>query len=248
MARNLAEAREMLEAALRHPDRVTMLCPPPHVMPGEKFVQQLLDAGELGELRLVRLHHLSDTWLSQEAPFHWRASRDISGYNVMALGIYNEILNRWVGRARTVAAAGKVFTPRRLDSETGKSADVLIPETLAITGELVNGAHYAYTFSAVAPFHKGDSIEIHGTRGALFYDVPSHEIRIGKVGKDKEALPVTIPENLRGSWTVEADFVAAIREGKPVSPDFHEGVAYMEFVEAVGRSIEEGRTIALPLP
>jgi predicted dehydrogenase len=248
MARTMAEAREMAECALRHPALVTMICPPPHVMPGETFVQQLLDAGELGELRLVRMQHMTDGWLSASAPMHWRSSRDLSGYNVMTLGIYNEILNRWVGRARTVAAQGRIFTNRRKNNETGKMEDVLIPESVGITGELANGAHYAYTFSAVAPFASGDSIEIYGTRGALFYNVATHEIRIGKVGQDKQAAPVTVPADVKGEWRVEADFATAIREGKAVSPDFKEGVAYMEFVEAVGLSIEESRIIRLPLP
>ena len=57
-----------------------------------------------------------------------------------------------------------------------------------------------------------------------------------------------IPADLRGEWTVEADFVRAIREGTPVYPSFDDGVAYMEFVDAVARSIAEGRTIRLPLP
>ena len=49
-------------------------------------------------------------------------------------------------------------------------------------------------------------------------------------------------------WTVEADFVASIREGKPVRlTDFTTGVAYMEFTEAVARSAETGEAIELPL-
>lgn len=248
MARDVAEARDMLAAAEKRKDLVTMLCPPPHVMPGEQWVRQLLDAGELGELRLVRMHHLTAGWLDPAVPMHWRASREVSGYQTLTLGIYNEILNRWVGPARTVSAAGKVFTPERRNAETGEMEKVLIPETAAVTGELENGAHYAYTFSGVAPFGAGDAIEIYGTQGALFYDVAKQEIRVGKLGQGDQAALVAIPEELRGSWRVEADFVSAIREGTPVSPDFHAGVQYMEFVEAVGRSIEEGRTITLPLP
>ena len=248
MARNVAEARDMLKAAEAHPHLVAMLCPPPHVMPGEKFVQNMLDAGELGELRMVRLHHLTAGWLSPDAPFHWRGSRELSGYNVLAMGIYNEILNRWVGPARNVSASGKVFTHHRKNTETGASEEVDIPDTVVATGELENGAHYVYTFCAVAPFGRGDSIEIYGTRGALFYDVKRQEIRVGKVGQDEEAQPVPIPADVRGEWRVEADFVAAIRGKTPVSPDFKEGVTYMNFVEGVGRSLEQGQRIDLPLP
>ncbi|NIP74020.1 MAG: hypothetical protein GWO16_13820, partial [Gammaproteobacteria bacterium] len=112
---------------------------------------------------------------------------ETSGYNVMTLGIYAEILQRWVGKARTVSASGKVFTTQRTDAETGETHPVRIPETLAATGELENGAHYVYTFSAVAAHSPGDSIEIYGTKGTLLYDVPTHTIRIGKV--DPDAMP-----------------------------------------------------------
>jgi predicted dehydrogenase len=258
MARTVAEAREMLAEARRHPKLVNMICPAPHVFPGERFVRGLLEAGELGELRLVRLQHLSDAQLNPQAPWHWRMDWDISGYNVMTLGIYAEILQRWVGKARTVAATGRLFTESRPDPETGAPRPVRIPESVVATGELESGAHFVYTYSAVAAHSPGDRIELYGSKGALLYDVPTHEIRLGKVapgeikrvGKvgPKEPPPVVpIPAGLRGDWQVEADFVSAIRQGTPVFPTFADGVDYMEFVEAVGRAMEQRREIALPL-
>ena len=131
-------------------------------------------------------------------------------------------------------------------------------ESLAVSGELENGAHYVYTFSSVAARAPEDAIEIYGARGALIYQLGSHTVRMAsveprtdlRVGRvtEKEALPVVeIPAAERGEWRVEADFAAAIREGAPVFPDFQHGVDYMEFVEAAGRSLETGHTITLPL-
>ncbi len=258
MSRDLAGARGMLAAARAHPDQVTMLCPAPHVFPGQAFVRRLLEAGELGALRLVRLHQLAEAALSPEAPFHWRMDREVSGYNVLTLGMFAEILHRWVGKARTVCATGRIFTSQRPDPDSGEPRPVRIPETLAVSGELENGAHYVYTFSSVAARAPEDAIEIYGTRGALTYELGSHTVRMAtveprtdlRVGQvtEKEPLPVVeIPAAERGAWRVEADFAAAIREGSPVFPDFQQGVDYMEFVEAAGRSLETGRTITLPL-
>ena len=248
----------MLAAARAHPGQVTMLCPAPHVFPGQAFVKRLLDAGELGGLRLVRLHQLAEAALSPEAPFHWRMDREVSGYNVLTLGMFAEILHRWVGKARTVCATGRIFTGRRPDPDGGEPRTVRIPESLAVSGELENGAHYVYTFSSVAARAPEDAIEIHGARGALIYQLGSHTVRMAsveprtdlRVGRvtEKEALPVVeMPAAERGEWRVEADFAAAIREGAPVFPDFQHGVDYMEFVEAAGRSLETGHTITLPL-
>jgi predicted dehydrogenase len=259
MARTLAEARDMAEAARRRPSQVTMLCPAPHVMPGDRLVRQIIEGGDLGQVRLVRLQHLAESNLSPLAPFHWRMDREVSGYNVMTLGIYAEILHRWVGRVRTVSATGRIFTPYRRDAQTGTLRDVRVPESVVATGELESGAHYVYTLSGVAAFAPSDAIEIYGTRGVLHYDVLNHRVLLGRVDPERRVRPglvtdrpvpepVPIPADLRGDWRVEADFAAAIREGTPVYPSFDDGVSYMEFVEAVARSIHEERAIRLPLP
>jgi predicted dehydrogenase len=53
---------------------------------------------------------------------------------------------------------------------------------------------------------------------------------------------------MAADWEVEAQFVASIREGKPVTlTSFEDGVRYMEFTEAAWRSWQEGRAIDLPL-
>jgi predicted dehydrogenase len=45
---------------------------------------------------------------------------------------------------------------------------------------------------------------------------------------------------------VEADFVDAIREGRPVThTNFEDGVKYMAFTEAVQVSLREGRKVEL---
>ena len=259
MARDLGEARDMLGAARAHPRQVTMICPAPHVDPGDRFVRQIIERGELGELRLVRFQHLSESNLQADAPFHWRMDREISGCNILTLGMYTEILQRWVGRARTVSASAVIFTRERRDPETGAMREVRIPESVVITGELVSGAHYVWTFSGVAACAPGDAIELYGTKGVLHYDVPTHRVSLGRVDASrrvrpaqagpKQALePVEIPADLRGEWRVESDFVAAIRDGAPVYPSFEHGVAYMEFVDAVARSLSEGQSIRLPLP
>lgn len=259
MARTFAEARDMAEAARRRPDLATMLCPAPHVMPGQRLVRQMIERGDLGEVRLVRLQHLSETNLSPEAPFHWRMDREVSGHNVLALGIYAEIMHTWVGRARTVSATGRIFTQQRRDAQTGALRDVRVPESVVVTGELQSGAHYVYAVTGVAAFAPGDAIEIYGTRGTLHYDVLTHQVRFGRVDPSRRVRPglvadrpasepVEIPGDLRGAWRVEADFAAAIREGAPVFPSFEDGLCYMEFVEAVARSLHEERTVRLPLP
>ncbi len=116
MARNLQEARKMQQISHMYPGQVSMLCPAPHVMPAQEWVRQHIAKGALGQLRLVRVHHLSDAALNPQAPWHWRMDRAISGYNTLALGMFSEIMHHWVGKARTVSASAVGFTQQRLDA------------------------------------------------------------------------------------------------------------------------------------
>ena len=51
-----------------------------------------------------------------------------------------------------------------------------------------------------------------------------------------------------GYWRVEEEFIGAIRGHEPVvHTTFADGVKYMEYTEAVYRSIQESKTIHLPL-
>jgi predicted dehydrogenase len=258
MARDLAEARDMQGAARAHPRLVTMICPAPHVDPGDRFVRKLIKDGELGEIRLVRLQQLAEANLRPDAPFHWRMDREVSGHNILTLGMFAEILNRWVGPPRTVSATGSIFTRERRDPETGAMREVKVPESVVVSGELASGGQYVWNVSGLASAAPSDSIEIYGTKGTVLYDLGSHRVSVARVDPNRQvrpgrvtdkpsAAPVEIPAGLRGEWTVESDFVAAIREGKPVYPSFDDGAAYMEVIEAVARSIADGRMIRLPI-
>ena len=247
MAANLAHARDMLEAAEKHKDLVTMVCSAPRADPVDKYVQKVLADGELGEIRLVRVQHTNDVFLDPELPLHWRLDAEQSGVQIHTMGQFVEIVHRWFEPAVSVSAWGKTFIHQRRDPVTGETKKVEIPETASATGQLKNGAQFIYTFSTLTPFGEGEKIEIYGSKGALIYTPANQTLMMGKVGEMEQPRKVEVPPAFQTPWTVEADFVAAIRENKPVYPDFRDGLAYMEFMEAVNRSIREEKMIHLPL-
>jgi predicted dehydrogenase len=246
MARNLAEARAMYEASQRS-DRVTMLCPPPAGMRGDRVVRRLLREGFLGALRDVHATGLAANFADPNAPLHWRQDFEVSGYNTLTLGMWIEVLHRWAGGHRRVAAVTRVHTPERARPGGGPPVPVRIPDSVAIAAELESGAAASYHFSGVARFAPHNRIELYGAEGTLLYDLDTDEIRGARAG-DAGLRPIPIPPEEARPWTVERDFIAAIREGRPVEPSFADGVRYMEFTEAVWRAAETGRTVELPLP
>jgi predicted dehydrogenase len=246
MARTAAEARTMLEASRAHPGQVAMLCPPPMGMKGDRFVRKLLSEGYLGEPREVHSWGLSATNADPDPPLHWRQNFDLQGYNTLTLGMWIEVIHRWMGPHTRVSAVLKTHTPERADPVTGERTRVRIAESVSIASELAGGAVGSYQFSGVARHAPHSAIHMYGSDGTLLYDLETDEIRGGRAG-DREAASMPIPGELVREWTVEEDFIRAIREGTPVEPSFADGVAYMEFTEAVYRSHESGRAVILPL-
>lgn len=244
MARDAAEARRMRAAAEAHPDRVAMLCPPPHGMKGDRLVRRLLAEGYLGELREVHATGLTAANADPEAPLHWRQNWQLQGYNTLTLGMWIEVIHRWAGPHRRVTALLRTHTPERRDPDTGEMARVRHAESVAIAAELANGALGTYSFSGVAQNAPANTIQLYGTAGTLVYNLDTDEV-LGARADETGLRPLPLGDEAR-EWTVEADWIRAILHGGPVEPSFADGVAYMEFTEAVYRSAETGRAIALP--
>lgn len=247
MARDFAEAQAMLACAERHPGQVAMLCPPPQGMRGDRVIRNLIGEGYLGELREVHATGFSDANLDPAAPLHWRQDFELQGYNTLTLGMWIEVIHRWVGTHRMVSAVTKTHTPFRRRPGTSEPAPVRIAESVVIGAELEAGALACYHFSGVAARAPHNRIELYGTGGTLVYDLDSDEIRGGR-GPDRRLEAIPIPPELARDWTVEADFLRAIREGGPAEPSFRDGLQYMEFTEAVYRSAKQRACIDLPLP
>ena len=102
-----------------------------------------------------------------------------------------------------------------------------------------------YHLSSVARMGAGGNFEMHGTKGS--FKLESGAAWVAEEG-DEEYRQLEVPEDMKGGWRVEADFVDSIREGMPVTrTNFEDGTKYMMFTEAVNISMREGRRVELPL-
>ena len=242
MAMNLAEAREMYAAA-EASDKVAMIVPAPFYLKYEATVLQMVADGVFGDWLDIHVRGLGGAY-APDAPLAWRQRRDLSGNNVMSMGIMNETVRRYAGHEASVMASGKIFTTERTDAETGERRAADVPESLGIVAELESGATAVYHFSTVAAGGDNGAIEMYGTKGAVRYADSACQVRLD--GGDWAALEVE--PGREGGWRVEEDFIDSIRDGAPVThTSFADGVRYMEFTEAVRQSLVEGRRIELPL-
>ena len=233
----------MLSAA-QASDKVSMIVPSPFYLKFEPTILDMLSSGYFGDLLEIHVNGLGGMY-NPDAPLQWRQRRDLSGNNIMSMGILNEAVRRYAGHEKSVMAHGRIFTTSRMDTETSSMGTVDIPESLGIICELASGATAVYHVSTVAHLGENSSMMFHGTKGSFRYK--DGNAFIADRG-DRDWQPLEIPENKQGGWRVEQEFVEAVRDGKPVThTSFEDGVKYMEFTEAVQISMREGRRVELPL-
>jgi predicted dehydrogenase len=244
MAMNASEAQEMLAAAQDRPHLTAQIVPSPFTLGVDKTVKRLLAEGYLGELLAVEAR-AGGQFLNAEAPLHWRQNMDLSGFNVMTMGIWYEALLRWVGEATQVMAMGKTFVKLRRDEATGALKPARVPEYINVLADLACGAQLNLTISAVTGLAQPDGIYLFGSQGTLQFS--GGKLHGGRKG-DKALQEIPIPASEVGGWRVEEEFVNAIRGQEVIThTSFEDGVKYMMFTEAVARSMAEGQVIPLPL-
>jgi predicted dehydrogenase len=242
MAMNAAEGREMLAAA-RATDRVAQLVPGPYDLRCGPTITKLIREGYIGQPTDVLINVCNAGGLDAARTLAWRQRYDYSGHNTMSMGIFAEVILRWLGESDRVTASAKVYVNKRIDPDTGNEVDVKIPDSLTIAADMACGARATYLFSAVTPHAPRNSITVYGTEGCIALDAGGNDsMSVGKVGGQLE--PRDPDAGLAGEWRVEADFVDSIRQGKPVTlTNFEDGVRYMEFTDAVWKSWNEGRAV-----
>ena len=238
MARDAAEARRMLAASRARPELVAQIVPSPMTLRVDGAIQRLVAERFLGDLLVVEAR-VSTGFLDRDAPLHWRQDADLSGRNIMSMGIWYEAMMRWVGTARRVSAMGRTFVPRRRDA-SGALRDALVPEHVDVMAELHCGAQLHLQVSAVAGLAGGSEVYLFGSDGTIRYDGDTDTVWAGRRGDDALAEVAVRPDEAR-SWRVEDEFVGAIRgEEEIVLTPFTVGLQYMEFTDAVGRSLAAG--------
>jgi predicted dehydrogenase len=243
MAMNAAEARQMRDAARQRPKLVAQIVPSPFTLHVDKTIQRLLDDGYIGDVLAIEVR-AGGTFLDAEAPLTWRQDYALSGLNIMSMGIWYEALMRWVGEATQVMAMGKVFVPLRRDA-TGNKRAVRVPEHVDVLAEMACGAQLRMQISAVAGLAGGPEAWIFGSDGTLRF--ADGKLFGGQKGADKLS-EIGVAPGLEGGWRVEEEFVNAIRGREVIShTTCDDGVKYMEFTEAVARSMAGRRSVALPL-
>lgn len=205
----------------------------------------MLGNGAVGELRHVNAHYLQDWLCDTHEPAGgtlWRLRRATGGGVLadlgchlldMVTGIVGEVkrLHCQLGTFPKVArdgAAMEAWQGRPLDAD----------DTAVITAEFARGGLGVLQVSRWAAGRRNAlKVEVHGTRGALVYDLEHSYEQVHHHDVASRAWRTEHPAPAPSMWQ---RFVAAVRDGRPEQPDLVRGAQIQAYLDACLHSAREG--------
>ncbi|UCC72119.1 MAG: Gfo/Idh/MocA family oxidoreductase [Gemmatimonadota bacterium] len=229
-------------------------------IPALELARQMIDAGELGEIRHYRSRFLLNM-LTPDAKLSWRFSRSKAGLGALGdLGSHHIDQARFlVGEIKRVGALTKTWSRDAAGQITDVNDDAFV-----CAAELENGATASFEASRVAGAHNlGGWIEVDGTeRSIAFHMERLNELTIYEPGRGprtqmitKEGHPYSdfwLPIGIQGQHPLgwndcfvhqARHMLEAVALGNPVAPraTFEDGYRVAETVDAIARSAASGR-------
>lgn len=259
LALNYADAKAMAEAAdragVRHMTAFTY-----RFVPSMRYLSHLIKRGDLGTPYHYRSCRLQD-WGTRN--LGWRQVKKLAGTGELGDMLSHRIdfAHHLVGPMKRLVANVKTLTPVR----GGQPNDT--DDWVAILAEFRNGATGVQESSKLASgrnesWRSLDYVEINGSERSYVFTTGSwNTLQTGKAGgpgletieipKEFWKVPGSPRDPGQGDPLVTFrydqawEFIEAIRQQRPCSPDFHDGAAAQQVMDAAVRSAELGQWVEL---
>jgi len=149
--------------------------------PAVSLAKQMIDAGEIGEIRHIRCTYLQDWLVDPEFPMNWRLRRETAGSGAHGdLGAHSIDLARFLaGEISEVVGMKKTFVTERpaegtssgLTATAGKGTEqVTVDDASVFLAKFGSGALGTFEATRLAPGRKNyNRFEINGSRGSLVW-------------------------------------------------------------------------------
>ena len=258
---NLAEAEAMADIAQRKGVRA-MVGLQARGDPTVRYLRQLIADGYVGDVLAANMTMFTAGVLERPKSRLWDRARTKGVSALTVRGIHTMDVLCWC-LGDFVEVSGKTSTQVKQwrVTETGELVDVDTPDNVMVNGVLQNGAIASVHVGTVPYQATGWRMEIYGRNGTLRATSNGSPQRdasrlLGsRDGGSLEPLPVPasfteVPEAMpagppRNVGHLYLRMARAIRYGGQVEPDFELAVKRHRLIDAIQRSSDEGRTIAL---
>ena len=262
LANTLAEAERMLEA-VRAGGVTNMVCHNYRRAPAVALARRLIEEGRLGELHHYRGTYLQDWIVDPRFPRVWRLERAKAGSGALGdLASHSiDLARHLVGEITEAAGLLKTFVGERPLPGTGEMAPVDVDDAALSLVRFEGGAVGTIEATRFASGRKNfNRFEINGSRGSLAFNLERmNELELYvEEGPDGgfRTVQVTEPQHpyVGGWWPpghiigyehtfthTVLDFLLAVGEGRPASPDFADGVRNQRVLDAIERAAASRR-------
>ena len=243
-------------------------------VPAIQYAKQLIEAGDLGEIRHVRGRYLQDWLVDPDAEWAWRMDADLAGSGALGdLGAHTIDLARFlvgdqVGEIERVSGQLQTFVDERPvygdDGETvAEYRPVTVDDAYTAQAEFASGAVGSFEASRFATGHKNDhTIAIHGSDGSLTFSLERlNELEVlTDERRGYETVLVTDetdpyvdhwwpPGHVVG-WEhtfvhENYEFLSAVAAGEAFSPSFAEAYRVQAVLDAIERADDRGAWVDL---
>ena len=276
LAMDLAEAKEIVEAADAHPELISQVTFEYRYQPAMMRAKKLIEEGLLGRIYSARIVYLHSGNSDPNRPLYWKIQKKFcGGGSLYDLASHVVDLTRFVlGDFKKIFSRLEIFTKKRpIPGKPGQSGEVDVDDLALIMFESANGCIGTIESSKVATGVNDEyRIEIHGEKGAIKFN--SMQPNFLEVYDTRDAgEPIGGRRGFTAIETVQRypkpatqfpgpkfsigwmryhsgnafDFIKNVAEGtKPVT-DMHSGYKVQEVLEAAMISSSEGRWVDLPL-
>jgi len=235
IANSLADAEKVLEASRRFPDLKAMMAMRFRFNRYAIYTKNMIESGDLG-----KIYYGSTTYMgkNKNSSFH------ISGIKPVNDGLHLLDLTWWLmGSPDPVEAFGGVFFPNG-DFADNDSHDSAGQESGNLSAGMVRFENGSYvTFESVLTEitdKEAMKMRIYGTRGiAMLWPLRVYSKKNGKIVAKTPSLPNIVSESQFRY------FIHCIISNKQPISGIDHGVAILKMLDAVYRSVEEGKSIAI---
>jgi predicted dehydrogenase len=265
LANSVRDAEAML-AAVRKARVPHMICHNYRRAPAVMFAQQLIAAGEIGEIRHFRGTYLQD-WINDPAfPLVWRLDRRHAGSGALGdIAAHVVDLARFlVGEITEVCGDLRTFVKTRpLPGRPRTRGRVTVDDAAAAVARFANGAMGTIEATRLAPGRKNHNrFEINGSRGSLAFDLERmNELELylesdrrGRRGFRRILVTETDHPFIKAWWPpghiigyehtfthTVFDLLEAVADGRVPAPSFVDGVKNQRVLAAIESSSKTRR-------